>query len=613
MSEQDREERFDLVRFVLGYLEHEDSIIAPPAYGVYEVLMPDALATRLLVDPYLRLTFDAESEAGVLRLSVNHRLVETIAERLEQETGHAQVAINHVRLEKKGLFDVAVKAFSFPNARLSAKRAAVEQPAVHHYLRFNFKVVFLGDEKQEQIVSVVMDVQGGYPVHDRTLLDRLGSLETQLDFPELAVAQPRWRGAGDTLAPATLQALLLRAQAGAEVEIAGRLAALQTRTQRFLELDVARIEDYYDSLERDLQHRLARPTTADGERRSSLESKIDSLRAERSTKLADIEARYQLRVELELINTLLIVQPKVLLPVEIGNRRVTITRLAVWDPLVHRLESLVCDVCGQPGEGLHLCTQGHLAHRRCLAPQCVECNREYCQMCADQVSTCVVCGRPVCRASLRQCTVCGRDTCAEHRELCHAAGGEPVLLKDLPAAEQREPEPPVRPPQPEQKPQPKPPAKKPASKPPAAAKPSQPPPVQTAPSVKAVKLNVEISEDDPRILALVMRSTNRVLATRTIELIPEGILVKCECEKSPCPADSWAHRPAGANAIQEQVRELLNAMRLEYHLPLKRVDYYYLHNQQLTEGEVLILPPIWRDERLLAEARDGFDRRRKGR
>ena len=335
-----------------------------------------------------------------------------------------------------------------------------------------------------------------------------------------------------------------------------------------------------------------------------------------SAKLADIEARYQLRVELELINTLLIVQPKVLLPVEIGNRRVTITRPAVWDPLVHRLEPLVCDVCGQPGEGLHLCTQGHLAHRRCLAPQCVECNREYCQMCADQVVACVVCGRPVCRASLRQCAVCGRDTCAEHRELCHAAGGEQVLLKDLPAAEQREPDPQARPSQPEPpKPSapPKPPAKKPTSKPPAAAKPSQPPPVQTAPSVKAVKLNVEISEDDPRILALVMRSTNRVLATRTIELIPEGILVKCECEKSPCPADGWVHRPGGPNAIQEQVRELLNAIRLEYHLPLKRVDYYYLHNQQITEGEVLILPPIWRDEGLLTEARDGFDRRSRGR
>ena len=300
MSEQDREERFDLARFVLGYLEHEDSLIALPAYGVYEVLMPDALASRLQVDPYLRLAFDAESEAGVLRLSVNHRLVETIAERLEQETGHAQVAINHVRLEKKGLYDVAAKAFSFPNARLSAKRAAVEQAALHHYLRFNFKVIFLGDEKQEQIVSVVMDVQGGYPVRDRTLLERLVSAETQLAFPELVVAQPRWRGAGDTLAPATLQALLLRAQAGAEVEVADRLAALQMRTQRFLELDVARIEDYYNSLERDLQHRLARPATAEGERRSSLESKIDSLRAERSAKLADIEARYQLRVELEL-------------------------------------------------------------------------------------------------------------------------------------------------------------------------------------------------------------------------------------------------------------------------------------------------------------------------
>ena len=131
--------------------------------------------------------------------------------------------------------------------------------------------------------------------------------------------------------------------------------------------------------------------------------------------------------------------------------------------------------------------------------------------------------------------------------------------------------------------------------------------------MKAVKLNIEVSEDVPRIVAFVMRSTNRVLATRTIELMPEGILVKCDCEKSPCPADSWAHRPGGPNVIQEQVRGLLNALRLEYHLPLKRVDYYYLFGQQVTEGQTLILPPIWRDERLLAEARDGFDRRSRGR
>lgn len=244
MSQQRHDDHFDLARFVLGYLEHEGSVVAPPVDGVHEALLPDELAAQLRLDPYLRLAFDAEAQGEALRLSVNHPLVEQTAERLERAAGDALVYINHVRLEKKGLFDAAAKALSFPNAPLSAKRDAVEQTALHHYLRCNFKAVFLSDEKQEQIVSAVVDVQGGNTVRDTELLQRLVSCETEPAFPHLAVAPPRWPGAGEALAPATLHALLPRAQSATAAALADRLTALQARIQRFLELDTARLEVY---------------------------------------------------------------------------------------------------------------------------------------------------------------------------------------------------------------------------------------------------------------------------------------------------------------------------------------------------------------------------------
>ena len=40
---------------MLGYLEHEGSILAAPAYGMHEVLLPDALAAGLHVEAYLKL------------------------------------------------------------------------------------------------------------------------------------------------------------------------------------------------------------------------------------------------------------------------------------------------------------------------------------------------------------------------------------------------------------------------------------------------------------------------------------------------------------------------------------------------------------------------------
>jgi hypothetical protein len=606
MSQPGPVEYFDLARFVLGYLEHEGGVVAPPAYGVHEALLPDELAAQLGVDSYLRLAFDVAAGAEALRLSVNHPLVEGIAEQVAQQPGHAQVAINHVRLEKPGLYDLAAKTLTFANARLSAQRNAAERAALHHYLRFNFKATLLSDEKQEQIVSVVLDVQAGHAVHDPEHLARLASSETETAFAALPLARPRWRGAGDALAPATVEALLLRAQATAEVELQARLAAQQARNQRFLQLDEARLADYYDALERDLQRRLARADAGEGERRSGIEAKIQALHSERSAKLADVQARYSLRVELELINLLLTVQPKLLLPVEIGNRRASVTRMAVWDPLLRRLEPLVCDVCGEPGEGLHLCTGGHLAHRACLAPQCVECNREYCQLCADQVLACVVCGRPVCRTSSRLCPDCGRVTCSEHQKLCHAADGQPVSLIAMQApAPAKAPVAPLPQPQSKSTAKPKPPAK--PTRP--AAKSGPPAPARGAPAIKAIKINVEIQEDIPRIVAFVMRSTNKVLAIRTIELTPEGIDIQCECEKSPCPAHGYLHRPAGPAGIQEQVKSFLVKLQQEYFLPAKRVQYFYMLGQQVTERPTLVLPPAWRDAQTLAEAEQGFEKR----
>ena len=108
-------------------------------------------------------------------------------------------------------------------------------------------------------------------------------------------------------------------------------------------------------------------------------------------------------------------------------------------------------------------------------------------------------------------------------------------------------------------------------------------------------------------MAFVMRSTNRVLAKRIIELIPNGIHVECQCEKTPCPANGYIHRPAPPQLIQEQVQALLTELQQEYHLPSKRVQFFTFHGHDVSERQTLLLPAIWRDPRLLSEAQQGFN------
>lgn len=624
MSEQThdrgRQEHFDLSRFVLGYLTAQGSIVAPAEYGVHEALLPDALAARLGVDSYLNLRFDTEDDPDddSLRLSVNHPLVDRLAENLQKVEANSEVFINHLRLDKKGLLEQAESNIGIANARISPKKGAMEQKALHHYLRFNFKVTFVSDEKQESLASVVMDAQNGYAITDPAHLQRLYATETTPGHPHLSIAAPRWLGAEEIGSAATYQALLERAQTALTEQLSGRVQTMQNRIQRFLELDQARIEEYYDALESDLRRRLERTEEGGADRRKSATDKLTAVQGERAAKLADIRARYQLRLEVEPINVQRIVQPKVILPVEIGDRRLTVTRHVVWDPLLHEVEPLVCDVCGQPGEQLHLCTGGHLAHEGCLAPQCIDCKREYCLLCQEKVQSCVVCGEPVCQPSLITCPECKRGTCREHQNLCHAADGEPAVL-----AQSKQGEVAVAPEAPAQQPGNSSPSqrsatqdaktgtasrssstagrqKKPQPKPPA--------PKGSVAQTVAVRLDVVLSAFEPMVAVRAMRTARRTYATRSIELRPNGILVTCECEKEKCPADGWLHRPADSQTLPVQIEQMIERVRLEYNVPQSKVSYYILYGSDTRPARGFKLPSVWQNEERLVIARDGFDR-----
>ncbi len=247
-------------------------------------------------------------------------------------------------------------------------------------------------------------------------VEEMVPLEAEPAFKNLTLAPPRWHEETNPLARAVLQGLLERATRAALNDLSPMIDSLQRHAARYLELDRARLGEYYDQIERDLQRRAGRAT--DDGKRAAMESKLAAAHAERQAKLADVESKYKLRAELELVNLLVVAQPKIVRVVQIENRTTTINRMVVWDPLLHRLEPLVCDACGQPSSRLFLCNGGHLAHEECLLPQCVDCKRAFCKLCQGKLSTCAVCDRPVCTHSLNRCGECGRDTFCDERREC---------------------------------------------------------------------------------------------------------------------------------------------------------------------------------------------------
>jgi len=660
----------ELADFVLNYCREAGAIVEPPAYGVYEVLLPDDLAERLDVLAYQRFAFDdtlaaqrtleVDGADEVTHLSYGHPLVENLIEAARQVPACARLYVNAVRLDKRGLADLARQALSFPNARLvevpcpepAPSRACrgvegpgqTESPALGHYVRFNFKAALITDEKREQLLSVLMDAQGGYAVKELAEIERLVTLETTPAFEHLPVMPPVWlpgeeptsvspsaplrTGSVEPLSRQALEGLLERAKRAALDELAEPLDSLQRRAARFLELDRARLEQYYDDMQRDLKRRLERaadPSTSSGQRRrKALEDKLVAVQAEREAKLADAEAKYRLRVELELINLLVIAQPRLVLPMNVVNRTATVTRTVVWNPLLHRIEPLTCDVCGRASSRLFLCTGGHLAHEECLLPhQCVDCKRTYCHLCTDQMKACVVCDQPVCASSLNRCPTCGRGTCREHVGLCHAAEGEPARIlptRKRGVAEGAEAPPPELRPEPAEGPEkvealPTPPVKtKPGKKP----KPPTPPAGRRAAGAKRIppirraiatgqKIEVYTHATEPMITAFVIASGGRELARRTWELVEDGIAVWCRCEKGPfCRVNQTVFEPGTAAEIEAQLQDEIDALRQEYQVPGRRIKFYYVLRDTPRPERRLLLRGQWKDDAALSRARTAF-------
>lgn len=617
-------EETGLRELVLGYCRQVGALVDPPAYGIYEVLLPEEVAARWRVNPFQRFTFSSGGQDGqgqVARLHYGHALVEEIISELRQQAANAHFYINMVRLEKPGLSALIEKSFRFPNARLFSILKAQEKASLYDVVRFNFKVNLISDEKRELIKPVWMNLQGGFAV-DGAEIERQAILERENRFGSLERATPTWRvpSAGDSpLSAGVLQQLLERARRAAMFELRSNLESMERRMRRFLELDRARLQAYYDDLEKDLKARLQR---ASGERRTALEEKLSAVAEERQIKIADAEQKYRIQVELELINLAVISQPKIGLKVNIKKRTTATQRVVVWDPLLHQLEPLACDLCGQAGENLWLCEGGHLAHDACLAPQCVDCKRTYCQLCAEKVHQCVVCDQPVCVQSLKRCKICGRETCQPHGELCHAQNGEPRRIQ---AKTQIQPAEALAVEETQPKRESKPGAEFKAGE----AKPTRKTGKQRTParlkSVAAKKtagrkkepgpkkvtgqtIEVYVETAGPGVSAYVFYK-DRQIAARHWELVEDGILVQCYCEKRPwCPEDNMLYRPSRVDEIEKQILFQINRLKQEYQVPAKKVNYYREVGDKSFPMRRLVLFGMWKDAEILTEAGRKFDR-----
>jgi len=237
-----------------------------------------------------------------------------------------------------------------------------------------FRVTAFSDEKRDGIVKLGFNLANGSAL-DAFVDDLLShAIETagMNDAPPPSPAQlpPDWT-------PAQLKSRVARAL---PERIEAHLAPFLKGMQRRLDRDLRRVHDYFNDLRTESLLRLRKHPAAETENtRERL--RLEAIAREYGAKVADLQQKYALRVDVAWSQTLEVVMPvqrvEILIRRRKGERRITLD----WNPLARKLDIPPCEY-SYTQSPVRLACDDRL-HLTCPAAQapCADCAKAYCRAC----------------------------------------------------------------------------------------------------------------------------------------------------------------------------------------------------------------------------------------
>jgi hypothetical protein len=324
---------------------------------VYDVLVPSENDGTLAAPAggVLRLTFDPEAipeHPGCQLASFGTPLVDSLLTDAIRRGRSASLYFIGLKLAAHGLDSRARRAITLPDPlTLQVERM---RPLLFPQAIFWFQVEFTSDQKEQTILPVAMDLHYAREVRHIDQLLNPARLATQPPQP----------------LPEVRRASLAAVYLAAREQVLRSVAALANTRARELrdrsEQQVARMRQYYADLRQELEGPRRGKQAEDADER--LVARKQSIDREEQVRIAELRQKSQLRVQLRLLQVLLIHQPKLLIKCQItGGKQASVPFELVWDPLVETLEAPPCPSCGRPGYAFHLNRQGQVRCANCAS------------------------------------------------------------------------------------------------------------------------------------------------------------------------------------------------------------------------------------------------------
>jgi hypothetical protein len=297
---------------------------------------------------------------------------------------------------------------SFPlelvNCRLATHTVQVKS---EQFFVLNLRAVFISDEKQEEVLAIILDEAGQPRPEVEPALTGLAWATLPHDtFP---------------LSDEQLGRYLAQAEAVAQARLSERIATMQAEIQQRLQKPLLRLISFYRRLQAEVNPAEATPAEA---------IRAD-LAQELARKVADELERYRLRVTLSPLSYAVITLPLRYHQATLTTGHTAQPLTVIHDLYSNRVVALPCHHCQAPLERLAMCDRAaHPVHGHCLET-CSHCGRDICRacgiqpcaisgaiVCCDCVKSCHLCSRWIAAGLSAACPACNRPACRDHQVAC---------------------------------------------------------------------------------------------------------------------------------------------------------------------------------------------------
>jgi hypothetical protein len=343
-----------LEEFLRDYAEVSGGLWDEIEPQVYDLMLPGRTGTS---EPEIvRLAFDPEAipeHPGAQLASYGTPLVDRLLGDAVNQGRHIALYMVGLNIAPQGLEDRLRRAVTLP----TGFELTLEHSRPLHFPEavFWFEATFVSDQKEQDLLTVAIDVHHGRQVRH---LDRLLDRARLADKPWSPLAEVPHPG-------------LRTAYPIARDRIVRTLSALANTYHRELHdrlgRQLERISRYYGDLRAEIEEQAQKARNRESNPANFI-AKLEALSREEELQGSELRRKSQLKVNLRLLNLLLIYQPKLLLHTAVTSvaKASSIHQLEwVWDPLVEAIEAAVCPECGHPTFEFSVTRHGQLVCPTC--------------------------------------------------------------------------------------------------------------------------------------------------------------------------------------------------------------------------------------------------------